>query len=517
MNKIKKLTADLILPIKILVIGVMFSAISVILQTGDTPTNYSLLQKLADLFGYAGAFIYQAFPVIVLIRFLNRRYNDNFSMILGFISYIVLHVTTMIFAPTTLPSYAYSSVLGINVSYNISATQVFTRTPLQLGLIGTVVAYFLTRFVIDNYRRRGYGRFNFIEKEVLNILYIFVFTVCAGIVVSYSWGYFIHMINAIRDFIATDITNPFRVMVYSVVEKILDLLWIPNLIRTPFLHESIGGSYVDAYSQKYIGDLAVWSAMLNLDIVIKGVGRFITTRYLTAIFLIPGFMWGSITAVTNKKERHKMALFYLFLTAIVMTTGYTWPLEIFLLVNTPMLFGIYLVGIATSALTTTAFQSTLGYELIGDKLLATPGNIFDLIRYGGDGTLETQVYIVVIIGIVLAFFAFLFARHYLRHSKISSKSVVVVDCDIAGLIAALGGINNINEVDAFASKLNVKVENRRNVDIQAIKDVGASGIVENRNGFTLIFGHQSTLIRGEILNYKANYQKTESIDIKVNK
>ncbi|MDR3215224.1 MAG: hypothetical protein LBT75_02980 [Bacilli bacterium] len=72
--------------------------------------------------------------------------------------------------------------------------------------------------------------------------------------------------------------------------------------------------------------------------------------------------------------------------------------------------------------------------------------------------------------------------------------------EIAVLIKALGELDNIKEIDAKLSKVNVKVKDPLLVDITTIKELGASGIIEKSNSYTFIFGNISEIISKEINN-----------------
>ena len=80
----------------------------------------------------------------------------------------------------------------------------------------------------------------------------------------------------------------------------------------------------------------------------------------------------------------------------------------------------------------------------------------------------------------------------------ASNTVAKLPFDINVLVAALGKINNIEAVDAKLSKLNVKLKDTALVDVEAIKKLGASGIIKKSAGFTFIFGSLSEKISAEL-------------------
>lgn len=86
--------------------------------------------------------------------------------------------------------------------------------------------------------------------------------------------------------------------------------------------------------------------------------------------------------------------------------------------------------------------------------------------------------------------------------KVNSKPVPLSDFklpfEIDILVNALGKIENINNVSAKLSKLNVEVKDTSLVEIDSIKKLGASGVIEKSNGYTFIFGMASEKISEEL-------------------
>lgn len=66
---------------------------------------------------------------------------------------------------------------------------------------------------------------------------------------------------------------------------------------------------------------------------------------------------------------------------------------------------------------------------------------------------------------------------------------------------ALGGKNNIKEVRSSASKVTVVLDNQQLVDIEKIRSLGASGIVEGKDSLSMIFGRQSENIEADMKRY----------------
>ena len=66
------------------------------------------------------------------------------------------------------------------------------------------------------------------------------------------------------------------------------------------------------------------------------------------------------------------------------------------------------------------------------------------------------------------------------------------------VLEALGGESNIVSVDACITRLRVEVKDKSKVDKQALKDLGAAGVVEVGNGVQAIFGAKANSYKNEI-------------------
>lgn len=68
------------------------------------------------------------------------------------------------------------------------------------------------------------------------------------------------------------------------------------------------------------------------------------------------------------------------------------------------------------------------------------------------------------------------------------------------LIAAFGGRENLENVDACITRLRMEVKDKNKVDKAALKRLGAAGVIEVGNNVQAIFGTQAETLKGEILD-----------------
>ena len=108
-------------------------------------------------------------------------------------------------------------------------------------------------------------------------------------------------------------------------------------------------------------------------------------------------------------------------------------------------------------------------------------------------------YVLIIIGIILAILLLYFGfTRFIKNKDLSQEVVSTINID--ELLKALGGKDNILDVASSPSKLTVTLKSHDGIDIDKIKELGASGIVEGKENLSMIFGKQSSLIAQDLKN-----------------
>ena len=71
--------------------------------------------------------------------------------------------------------------------------------------------------------------------------------------------------------------------------------------------------------------------------------------------------------------------------------------------------------------------------------------------------------------------------------------------DAKVIVAALGGADNIEDVDACITRLRVGVKDPAKVDDEAFKKLGAAGVLHVEGGVQAIFGAKAVLYKSAVL------------------
>ncbi|PTK48044.1 PTS glucose transporter subunit IICBA, partial [Staphylococcus nepalensis] len=96
-------------------------------------------------------------------------------------------------------------------------------------------------------------------------------------------------------------------------------------------------------------------------------------------------------------------------------------------------------------------------------------------------------------------FTFLIKKMNLKTPGREDQEVTQTNVSVSELpfkvLDAMGGKNNIKHLDACITRLRVEVNDKSQVDVQELKDLGASGVLEVGNNMQAIFGPKSDQIK----------------------
>jgi len=101
--------------------------------------------------------------------------------------------------------------------------------------------------------------------------------------------------------------------------------------------------------------------------------------------------------------------------------------------------------------------------------------------------LENPLYLGAIVGLIILVVLFILVRLNINKSHDLDKEVDL-PFNVKDFEDAVGGLNNIKSIEGTLSKVSVKLHKNEAVNLDKVKALGASGIVETSSGYTFIFG-----------------------------
>lgn len=453
-------------------------------QSGDIIFgNLSLLFAVGVAVGLAGGEGVAGLAAIVGFLIMNKT--------LG----IVAGVTPEVLAGK---SPAYASILGI--------------PSLQTGvfggiLIGIVAAQLYKKFY--NIELPSYLGF-FAGKRFVPIVTA-VTSIFLGIMLVFIWPPIQYGLNTFSHNMI-DANPTLAAFVFGVIERSLIPFGLHHIFYNPFWYQF--GEYASkATGQIVRGDQTIFMAQLK-DFTQFGMLSNGGTHFTAGTFMVgkfPFMMFGlpaAALAMYHEAKPGKKLIAGGILASAALTsflTGITEPIEFSFLFVAPALFAIHAVFAGLSFMTMQLLNVKIG--------MTFSGGLIDYILFGVIPN-RTAWWLVIPVGLVFAaiyYFGFRFAirKWDLKTPGREDDVEEEVANDVqkselpAAILKALGGKENITNLDACITRLRVSVSDIKNVDKAELKKLGAAGVMEVGNNIQAIFGGKSDQLKTQIKDIMA--------------
>ncbi|WP_433938371.1 PTS transporter subunit EIIC [Paenibacillus lautus] len=296
----------------------------------------------------------------------------------------------------------------------------------------------------------------------------------------------------------------FGTYLYGFLLRLTGAVGLHHMIYPMFWFTELGGVATVA-GQQVVGAQKIFFAELadpnHVGMFSEGT-RFFAGRFATMMFGLPAACLAMYHCVP--KHRRKL-VFGLFFSAALTSflTGITEPIEFMFLFVAPWLYVIH------AALDGLSF-------MIADMLSVRIGNTFsggaiDFMLFGVlQGNAKTNWIYVLIVGLFWAIIYYLVFRFLITKFNVATpgresdgESVSVETKDSIGetamkVLNALGGKENLEDVDACITRLRVAVKDVSKVDKDTIKELGATAVLEVKGGIQAVFGAKADLIKQKI-------------------
>jgi PTS system D-glucosamine-specific IIC component len=188
-------------------------------------------------------------------------------------------------------------------------------------------------------------------------------------------------------------------------------------------------------------------------------------------------------------------------------TGITEPIEFTFLFVAPALFAVHAVFAGLSFMVMHILNVKIG--------MTFSGGVIDYLLFGVLPN-RTAWWLVIPVGLVFSviyYFGFRFAIRKFDIKTPGREDETNVDIDdeavemgdlAANVLEALGGKENIKNLDACITRLRITVNDIGKVNKERIKSLGAAGVLEIGNNIQAIFGPKSDQLKGQIKDIMKN-------------
>ena len=323
-----------------------------------------------------------------------------------------------------------------------------------------------------------------------------------GAVFFMIWPTFQNWLVTIGNGIAN--LGPIGTFLYGFLLRLTGAVGLHHMIYPLFWYSELGG-VAQVAGQTVVGAQNIFFAQLadpnHVGLFTEGT-RFFAGRFATMMFGLPATCLAMYHCVP-KEKRNLVGGLFLGAAITSFVTGITEPIEFMFLFVAPWLYVVH------------AFFDGLSFFL-ADILNISIGNTFSggLIDFSLFGVLQgndkTNWIYVLLIGAVWAVLYYFTFRFLITKFNVMTpgrepegEEVKVVTKDsmnetAAEVLKALGGKENIDDVDACITRLRVAVRDVSKVDKERIKALGATAVLEVKGGVQAIFGAMADPLKQKI-------------------
>ena len=471
---LQKIGKCMMLPVSVLPVA------GILLGVGSANLGW-MPHVLSQVMAASGSAIFGSLPLLFAIGVaIGLTDNDGVSALAATVGYGVLLAAMGTFAKLLgLPT---STVMGI--------------PSIETGVFGGIIVGLIAATAFNRFYRielPSYLGF-FAGKRSVPIVTAFATIAVAG-VLSVVWPPIGAGIEAFSHW-AVDVRPALAFAIYGVVERALIPFGLHHVWNVPFFFQA--GSYTDPVTGK---------------VVTGEIARFIagdpTAGHMTGGYLFK--MWGLPAAAfamwhaARPEQRAKVGGIMVSAALTAFVTGITEPIEFAFLFVAPGLYVIhaFLAGLAYFLCVELGIKHgfTFSHGLIdyivlfpkshGALWLLVIGPIWGALYYG-------------IFAVAIRKFNLLTPGREPEEEAPAAGGPASSDQFALQLVRAFGGRSNIVSLDACITRLRVKVADVKKARPDALKALGAAGVVVLGDGLQAIFGTRSENLKTEMESYLKN-------------
>ncbi|MGE8207155.1 glucose-specific PTS transporter subunit IIBC [Heyndrickxia sp. NPDC080065] len=494
---LQKVGKALMLPVAIL------PAAGILLAVGTALTNPTLLnvapfldaawvKHIADVMAQAGGIIFSNLPLLFAVGVaIGLAGGEGVAGLAAIVGYLIMNVTMGVAKGLTM-----ADVIGENV--NPANALVLGIPTLQTGVFGGIIVGLIAAFMYNK----------FFEIELPSYLGFFAgkrfvpiataaSAVVLGLLMTIIWPPVQHGLNSFSQYMLGS-QQTLAAFVFGVIERSLIPFGLHHIFYAPFWFEF--GSYKTLAGQVVHGDQTIFMKQIQDGVQNLTAGTFQVGKYPFMMFGLPA----AALAIYHeaRPERKKFVAGIMGSAALTsFLTGITEPLEFSFLFVAPVLFGIHAIF---------AGLSFMVMHLLNVKIGMTfSGGLIDFVLFGVLNK-QTHWWWVIPVGLVFAviyYFGFRFAIRKFNLKTPGREDAEAETEETSGeptsdlpfdILEAMGGKENISNLDACITRLRVQVNEVQNVDKNRLKKLGAAGVLEVGNNIQAIFGPKSDTLKSQM-------------------
>lgn len=366
-------------------------------------------------------------------------------------------------------------------------SDIVTKTTINMGVFGGIIIGLLAGVL--------YNKFHNIKlPQVLGFFggkrFVPIITSVAALVFAIIgvnvWSPIQNGINVFAGWASTSMFGP---AFYAAGKRLLIPVGLHHMYYPAFLFQF--GQFV-SNGVTYFGDSARY---FHGD---PKAGIFMASEYPILMFGLPGAA-AAMIAAAKKENRKKVAGIMISAAFVSFLTGITEPIEFSFIFVAPILFVFHVCAAFASGIITSLLHIRLGYTFSASFIDYLLG-----FKYAGHPWL---IWPVGIAFFFLYFFVFYFtikAKNLKTPGREEDENENIEPIHVKGnekaakILAAIGGKENIETLDACITRLRLTLKDTSKVNQTTLKALGAAGVLMAGNNVQAIFGTEAEAIKDNI-------------------
>ncbi|TEW56123.1 PTS glucose transporter subunit IIBC [Psychromonas sp. RZ22] len=486
-GNLQKIGKSLMLPVSVLPIA------GILLGIGAA--NFSFIPDIISIIMRdAGGAIFTNMPLLFAIGVaLGFSKNDGVAGLAAVVAYFIM-IKVIVIVVTVTNSPESLQLLPNSKEYS-DAIERLSDTGVLGGIFaGGIAAVMFNRF--HNIILPDYLGF-FAGKRAVPIM-TGICSILIAVILAFVWPPIGSIIQEFSYWAA--VQNPKLAFgIYGVVERALIPFGLHHIWNVPFFFEA--GTCTSTSGEQLHGILTCY---LSADDVSRAAGNGfgqLAGGYLFKMFGLPA---AAIAIAHSAKPENRAKVMGIMASAALTSflTGITEPIEFAFLFSAPLLYLIhaFLAGFAFVITNTLGMVhgTSFSHGLIDFVLLSVHSQ---------------KIAYFIVIGLVYAIVYYTLFRVVIQALDLKTpgreeddseqqKEIALSNRETSSaLIVAFGGKSNIKNLDACITRLRVTVNNIELVDQDALKQLGAAGVVVSGDGVQAIFGTRSDNLKTDMESF----------------
>lgn len=500
--------------------------------------NIDFVNGLLNIMKGVGDIVFGNLPILFAIGVAvglakEDKGTAGLASVFGF---LIMHqvISTMLTLGYTRLGVVTPDNVGEYGTYVTTTVGIFT---LNMSVFGGIITGIVTSVLHNRYYNITFNpMFSFFAGSRFVPIITALVMAFVGAILGFLWPFVQDGIAALANVV--NASGAAGTFLFGLIERSLIPFGLHHVFYTPFWFSSlvqaeviINGvpTVIDGANTAYFAQLGsmkdlVGASPETMDAIVNGTTRFMAGKFPFMMFGLPG---AALALYKTAKPSKKVVVGSLLASAAgtAALTGITEPLEFTFLFVAPWLYVIHAILAGLSFMLMDIFNVFIG--------MTFSGGIIDFTLFGllpaGAGVPTNWLYVIGVGAVYFALYYFIFkfviTKFNLKtpgrededeETKLYSKadyqgkdgSTEPTSTKTGGndelreiapkVLAALGGSDNIENIDACITRLRVEVKDAKVVDKTELKKLGASGVLEISGGVQAIFGGKSDTLKNYI-------------------